>query len=195
MGKVNQKQMGLAIDAYLKGKMSIREAATAFGVAKSSLSDRLLHGGRDKPIGRPTLLGESTEKLIVELLTTCSDMGFSLTCSETLDIVESYLSQNGQSKLFKNGRPSEDWYYDFTKRHDELTIRTSNNMASNRTTATNEETSKVWFEKIEKIYNEHNFHQKPCHIFKIDEIGMICDQGNLIFTYFFLCLYLKFLIF
>ena len=68
MGKVNQKQMGLAIDAYLKGKMSIREAATAFGVAKSSLSDRLLHGGRDKPIGRPTLLGESTEKLIVELL-------------------------------------------------------------------------------------------------------------------------------
>jgi len=81
MAKVNRKQMNLAIDAYIKGDMRIREAAKAFGVAKSSLSNRLLGSGH-KPIGRPTVLSEYTENLIVNLLTTCSDMGFSLTCSE-----------------------------------------------------------------------------------------------------------------
>jgi len=42
MGKVHRNKMDLAIDAYIKGEMSIREAAKAFDVAKSSLSNRLL---------------------------------------------------------------------------------------------------------------------------------------------------------
>ncbi len=39
MGKVYRKKIDLA---YIKGELSIREAAKAFGVAKSSLSNRLL---------------------------------------------------------------------------------------------------------------------------------------------------------
>jgi hypothetical protein len=69
MGKVDNKQMDLAIDAYLKGSMSIREAAKAYDVAKSSLSDRVLGGGHKA--GRPTVLSEQTEKLIVKSLVTC----------------------------------------------------------------------------------------------------------------------------
>jgi hypothetical protein len=42
MGKVHRNKMDLAIGAYIKGEMSIREAAKAFDVAKSSLSNRLL---------------------------------------------------------------------------------------------------------------------------------------------------------
>ena len=34
----------------------------------------------------------------------------------------------------------------------------------------------LWVNEI-KIYDENNFHEKPCHIFNFDEIGTICDQG------------------
>jgi hypothetical protein len=37
---------------------------------------------------------------------------------------------------------------------------------------------KSWFEKVNQFYDEKNFHEKPCHIFNCDEIGMICDKGK-----------------
>jgi hypothetical protein len=122
-------------------------------------------------------LSDQEEKLIVKLLLTCSDMGFCLTSEQTLDVVENYVNESGQGDLFKNTRPSEDWYYDFVKRHDELTIRNSTNLPANRAEAADGEAFNAWFERIEKIYDENNFHEKPCHIFNCDEIGMICDQG------------------
>ena len=61
-----------------------------YGVSKSALSRHVLGGGY-KP-GRPTALSDQEEKLIVKLLLTCSDMGFCLTCEQTLDVVESYLN-------------------------------------------------------------------------------------------------------
>ena len=36
----------------------------------------------------------------------------------------------------------------------------------------------AWFEKIESIFEEKNFHEKPCHIFNCGEIGTECDQGK-----------------
>ncbi len=106
MGKVDRIQMDRAVDAYLKGTISIREAAKMYGVTKSALSRHLLGCGYKR--GRPTALSEHEEKLIVKLLLTCGDMGFCLTCEQTLDVVESYLNESGQGNLFKNTRPSED---------------------------------------------------------------------------------------
>jgi hypothetical protein len=101
-----------------------------YGVSKSALSRHVLGGGY-KP-GRPTALSDQEEKLIVKLLLTCSDMGFCLNSEQTLDIVENYVNESGQGDLFKNTRPSEDWYYDFVKRHDELTIRNSTNLPASK---------------------------------------------------------------
>ncbi len=71
--------------------------------------------------------------LIVQLLISCSDIGFSLNRHETLDVVASYLEETKQEKLFKNSRPSDDWYYDFIARHKkELAIRNCSNMPCNR---------------------------------------------------------------
>ena len=147
-----------AVQAYRNGQMSMREAAKRFGVAQSTLSTRV-NGISLERLGRPTTLSEFTETLLVKMLITCNDIGFSLTRPETLDIVESYLKETNQSQIFKNGRPSDDWYYDFIKRHDnELTLRYSSNMPSNRAMATDPVLFEAWFEKMKKIYDEHNFY-------------------------------------
>jgi galactitol-specific phosphotransferase system IIB component len=122
MGKVNEEQMTRAINAYKNDKLSFKDAATLYGVKKSTLNDRLK--GRGNKPGAKTKLNDCAEKLIVKQILTCCDMGMGFSRHQILDIVERYLKDTKQTELFKNGRPSEDWYYGFMERHkDELSIK------------------------------------------------------------------------
>jgi len=76
MGKPNEEAMKRAIKCYSNGNFSIRDAATRYGVKKSTLIDRL--NGKGNKVGTPTLLSAFTVMLIVQLLISCSDIGFSL---------------------------------------------------------------------------------------------------------------------
>jgi hypothetical protein len=177
MGKPDEEAMNRAIECYRSENISIRDAATRYGVKKSTLIDRL--SGKGNKVGTPTLLSPFTEMLIVQLLISCSDIGFSLNRHETLDVVASYLKETKQEKLFKKSRPSDDWYYDFIARHKkELAIRNCSNMPCNRAMSCDPVMFKSWFDKVNQFYDEKNFHEKPCHIFNCDEIGMICDKGK-----------------
>ena len=98
MGKVNEEQMELAIQAYRSENISFENAAKRYGVKITTLKDRVNNGGNK--VGRPTRLSGFTEALIVELLGSCSDCGVSLNRNETLDVVESYLRMAKQTHLF-----------------------------------------------------------------------------------------------
>ena len=113
--------------------MGIRNAAHTFGLAKSTLSRRI-HGCREK-VGAPTKLSEISETLIVKLILTCSDTGFSLSRGQIFYIIENYLKETDQSYIFKDGWPLQEWYYAFVKRHKELSLRYSTNMPANRAMA------------------------------------------------------------
>jgi hypothetical protein len=124
MGKVNEEQMNRAINAYDNDKLSLRDVAILYGVKKSTLNDRLK--GRGNKPGAKTKLNDRAEKLIVKQILTCCDMGMSFNPHQILDIVERYLKDTKQTELFKNCRPSKDWYYGFMERHrDELSIKVS----------------------------------------------------------------------
>ena len=122
MGKVNETQMALAINAINNDGMDLRSAARAYGVKKSTLNDRI-HGTGNKS-GPRTKLSDFTERLLLTTFQTCSDIGMSLNMNQILDLVEGYLKQTKQHKLFKNGRPSTKWYYGFIERHKkELSVK------------------------------------------------------------------------
>lgn len=71
-------------------------------------------------------------------------------------------------------------YSGILRRHkDRLSIRMSNNLPSNRAKASNSKTIDKWFKKVKVIYDEHDFHSKPFHIFNCDETGMTSDTGAL----------------
>ena len=100
MGKVNEEQMQLAIQAYRSENISFESAAKRYGVKITTLKDRVSGNGSSNKVGRPTRLSGFTEALIVELLGSCSDCGVSLNRNETLDVVESYLRMAKQTHLF-----------------------------------------------------------------------------------------------
>ena len=61
MGKPDEEAMIRAIECYRNGNISIRDAATRYGVKKSTLIDRL----SGNKVGTLTLLSAFTEMLIV----------------------------------------------------------------------------------------------------------------------------------
>ena len=76
MGKVNETQMALAINAVNNDGMDVRSAARAYGVKKSTLNDRI-HGTSNKS-GPRTKLSDFTQRLSVTTFHTCRDIGISL---------------------------------------------------------------------------------------------------------------------
>ena len=101
--------MTLAIERINNDGLKVREAAKLYGIPKSTLFDRYngTHGQREKK----TILSEVTEKLIVETLCYLADIGHGFGREQVLMLVAEYLKQTNQSNLFKNGKPSKDWYY------------------------------------------------------------------------------------
>jgi len=51
-------------------------------------------------------------------------------------------------------------------------------MPSNRAMATDPVLFEAWFEKMKKIYDEHNFYEKPCHIFMSYCLMYIASQST-----------------
>ena len=149
----------MAMEAYQKGThKSIREAANVFGIPKSTLCDRI-NGKHKSPKGPNTALSSTIEQLLVKTFIYLSQIGFSLTKSEMLAVVNSYLVDSDQTNLFKNGQPTKDWYYSFMKRHEKLLdFKQPNNIAANRAAASNPVTFDYWFASVKNVYDEHDFH-------------------------------------
>ena len=107
--KDNNEPMSSAIEAVRNG-LSQRRAAAQFGVKLMTLNDRLM--GRHGPsLGKKTKLSATIKNLLVELFIFMSDIGFSLTKSEFLFVVNNYLKESESFDLFKDCEPSTQWHY------------------------------------------------------------------------------------
>ena len=83
------------------------------------------------------------------------------------------------SHLFPENDPTDEWYKSFMNRHkDTLVSKYSKNALLNRALSMNPIFFDHWFKLLEKIYDEHNFHAKPTHIFNCDESGISHSSGD-----------------
>ena len=61
-------------------QMSLRVAAAAYGVPSTTISDHKNKVSKSNKIGRPPILSQEIEKLLVDGLIKLADGGFGLTC-------------------------------------------------------------------------------------------------------------------
>ena len=100
-------------------KLSIRKAAALFKIPKSTLSDRQLNGNAGvHGTGKTTALSQFTEQLLVKMISVFGERGYGLTFNDLQSIIMNYLIETNQQNLFKGGKPSKKWWYDFLKRHE-----------------------------------------------------------------------------
>ncbi|XP_055956152.1 uncharacterized protein LOC130012370 [Patella vulgata] len=105
--------------------MSVRKAAIAYGIPKSTLHDKLKEKTPLIPIPR-TILSPDEENISAEwVIINMSKIGYGRTKYELLAKVKSILDKDTRITPFKNNMPGKDWYYGFIRRHPNISVRTT----------------------------------------------------------------------
>ena len=86
------------------------------------------------------------------------------------------MESTDQTHLFINGRPTEKWFYSFTKRYPDLRARIAQNVASDRAKTVSPIIIKDFFEKLHNLIETYGI--QPEDMFNTDESGYQCDPGN-----------------
>jgi hypothetical protein len=147
---------------------SIRRAAETYNVPKSTLQDRVT--GRVEfgcKSGPETYLSDKEENELIDFLEGCTDIGYSRSKKQVIEMVQLVLYEKG-----KNVTISEGWWYSFKRRHPQLTLRTAEPVSYARLLGTRREILERYFDLLELTFNEYDFHNNPCSIFNMDETGM-----------------------
>jgi hypothetical protein len=169
--KYDHEKMIQAVEAVNSGAMSIRVAATKYGVPKSTLGDKM--SGRrdlDTNIGRRDALSEAVENKIVDTVLEASMRGMGISRRQ-LFTRTSILCKQMRVTPFKNKAPGRGWWSGLKKRHPEMTIRKPEKLGNSRARMLNTTVVSKYMADLGKILTDLNLHDKPNCIWNCDETG------------------------
>ena len=181
--KRNEERLQKAYEAVRDKKMTLRQASETFGVAKSTLHDRLsgkvLFGSRSGP---PRLLTQNEEEALVTFLVHCASVGYPRSRKDVLVIVQGVLDKKGYSRIVSHG-----WWESFRKRHPDITIRKAEALSNPRYVCVTPEVINNYSDLLEEMLIDNDLMEKPCQIFNCDEsefpldppaLSVIAQQGQ-----------------
>ena len=172
------ESMQRAVIDVKENAMSIKKAAFVHSVNRTTLLNHL-KAYRSGPVGRPTLLTNDEERVIVHALIKLGEWGFGVDRNAVQCIVKDYLQSVGREHHFQHGKPGIDWMYGFEKRwRNELTRRVAQPLPANRAYACNSAVVNDFFENITSIYERLGLRGKPQNVFNVDETGFQTDIGS-----------------
>jgi hypothetical protein len=108
----------------VKEGMSLRKAAEEFGIPKSTIKDNITKE-EPTPIGRPTVLTDTEEKMLLEYVEILATWGFPMDGEDIRYFVKSYLDKKGVKTRFADNLPTYQWLKPFLARHPQYSFRTA----------------------------------------------------------------------
>lgn len=105
--------------------LSVRKAAKKWGIAKSTLQDRLGGKARNIKTGPRTVLTHAEEDRFAKWLIERAKRGFGVTKDEFLDCVETFIEKDKRETKFTGNRPGNKWYRGFIKRNPKVRLRSA----------------------------------------------------------------------
>ena len=174
--------MNNAVAMVKNQSMSLRQAANAYSIPKSTLSNKVLgKTSIECKSGPATVLSKAEENQLADWLVNMAKMGFGRTKNELLDTVKRIIEKDGRPNPFTNNRPGKDWYYAFLKRHPELSSRAPQQLAKERAVIMPKKVEQ-WFRDFSDFMAEENEDQSvwkdPTRWFNADESGFpLCPKS------------------
>lgn len=163
-----------AIESVKAGNNSIREAAVAFGVPKSTLHNRL-HIPHPQPIGRPRALTDAEEKELVATLSIASAWGFPIEVADIPRIVKGYLDANKiQKSNFVENLPGYEWVNGFFKRHKADIVSKKPQYIKKARAKISCDVINLYFDNLEGVLAD----VPPSHIVNYDETNCVDDPAR-----------------
>lgn len=164
--------MEKALDMYNKGKLGFNATCRTYGIPKPTFRRHLKKLNVNNRIGRPNDLTTEMEEELVRHVLELESNFFGLRIQDlrrlAFQLAEKYKLPHRFNKDAKCA--GWKWYYNFLKKHQEITLRTPEPTSMARCKGFNKETVMSFFDKYEALLDEGKFagHQ----IFNVDETGL-----------------------
>ena len=163
--------MKSAMSAVRNKEMTIYKAAAHFKVPRKTLDDRIKgrvkHGTNPGP---STVLSASEEASLVSYLVYMANRGFPLTRTMVKAFAWAVAKRSGKSDRFSaEYGPGEHWWFNFKRRHPEVTLRRTDMLERTRAEALNPDVVTEYFEHLGKTLDDHGLKNKPRQLYNCDE--------------------------
>lgn len=173
-----------AVAAVTSKQMTYRQAQETFGVPKSVICSRISWRVTTKETigaGRPTALSPEIEQGIARCVEARAEMGYPVDKEELLDLVQEFVIENNLETPFKDSRPGQEWYANFIKRTQILSLKKPELLQKCRKTNRKPDIVYSFFDMLEGALLKHNLigEDKSCFIFNADESGFNSDPSKI----------------
>ena len=101
-----------------EGKLSIRGAASKYGIPRSTIHDHT--SCKVKEVSRPgpsPVLAKKEEEELVQWAIKMSEIGYGQCRQQVCSMVKRLLDKTGRPNPFQDNLPGKTWWYSFLKRH------------------------------------------------------------------------------
>ena len=155
----------------LEGNLSVRRAAVQYDIPSSTLHDRISGKVSGAVSGPPRYLDEEEERELVEFLLGCAEVGYPKTVKEVRAMVGKIVAKKQHQDIGSTAPVSHGWWEKFQKRHQELSLRSSETLSQRRAVAMSPAVLNKYFDLLEDTVKGNDLHKRPALIFNCDESG------------------------
>jgi len=173
-----RENIAVAVEQIKRKQLSIRQAAVAYQIPRTSLTRQLTRRNFETRLGRPTALSTEDELAAAKWARFMAAAGFPVTCQGLLEAIGNSLRKAGKSYLFMGTKPSTGWWAKFKKRHN-LTLRTPEDLDRGKYEVT-EAAVRGWFSRMSDSLRDRGVEdilKDPSRIFNADETGIALDPS------------------
>lgn len=177
----SKEDLEKALIAYEKKEMSLNKIAKTYSIPKPTI---LRHAMKKNKIaidaeiqkGRPAVFEHDIENKLTQHILDLEKYMFGLTINNirslAFQIAETHNILNNFNK--EKRMAGKGWFYNFMKRHPELSVRQPENTSLNRIKGFNRKNVYGFFYLLEKIIDENSL--APTNIFNVEESGFSTVQ-------------------
>lgn len=172
------ERMHAAIIAIQSGK-KIREVSRTFNIPESTIRDRLKNSNLSSPkLGRKSTFSFEVEQEFAKHIIKLAKYFYGITPIELRRLAYDYaISNNIENRFSKETKlAGYDWLKLFLKRNPGISLRTPEGTSLNRVTSFNETNVKIFYNNLEATMDKYELHNKPTHIYNVDESGFTTVQ-------------------
>ena len=164
----DETSMQMAIAAVEQQEMTMRRAAICYGIAPSTLHDRISGKVKDDATrGVVPYLTKQEEEEFASFLARCADIGYAHSLPQVLALAQQIVDHKGINTMVTRG-----WRKRFSQRNPQLSHRTAVSLSVARAVATDVHVMDRYFEMLTDTMSDNGLMHKPMQLYNCDETGM-----------------------